>query len=230
MLTFWFDKRLNSFLHVNLGIYGLASHVPLNVLPEVQPAHVKEGEEGKWDIYPWKQKSYGELFFDQVAELENLTPVLGEHQSYKTFSDLHLGEGTSQSLAEDMKEFLPSSPSSANSEDKESSDDSFSSDRDYGETATDPSEIKRKKFTNPSLSSSLDGPPKVLDKRVRNNQASKKFRQLRKGRHKALFDKLQSMENENYDLNVQLEQMMKEIKYLKAIIPEQCASYMSLIE
>lgn len=61
---------------------------------------------------------------------------------------------------------------------------------------------------------------KILDKRVRNNQASKKFRQLRKGRQKALFDQLRDLENENHELSARMKEMISEINYLKANLPE----------
>lgn len=202
-------------------------------MPEIQPSHVKDEEEGEevtWNVYHWKQNSFGELFFDQVAELENLTPASESSSGFKTFNDFDPGEGTS--VLKDAINYLPESPSSDISDDKDSSDDSISL-----KTGCDEMKItligNNRKITKPASPPPMPSPngcQKVLDKRVRNNQASKKFRLLRKGRHKALFDNLQSLENENYQLNVQLEQIIQEINLLKASLPKNCLPYSSLLE
>lgn len=200
-------------------------------MPETQPSHIKEEEEGEggtWNSYHWKQTSFGELFFDQVAELENLTPALDENGSgFNTFTDINPGEGTS--MLENAIDCLPESPNSDISDIKESSDNSINFEKEYDKVQITSIATKRKKgrSQSPPMTPPLDGCEKILDKRVRNNQASKKFRQLKKGRHKALFDTLQSLESENYELNVQLEQIIKEINQLKTVLPENCLPYSS---
>ncbi|XP_048579321.1 transcription factor ces-2 [Nematostella vectensis] len=70
----------------------------------------------------------------------------------------------------------------------------------------------------PSPSSSSGDSDKSEEKRKRNNQASKKFRQARKGKQQALFAKESELERENYSLKVQVEQLIRELNQLKAAL------------
>ena len=57
---------------------------------------------------------------------------------------------------------------------------------------------------------------KALEKRKRNNEASRKFRRKRKSTHQRLFAKAQKLESDNHILKVQVEELLKELGTLKA--------------
>ena len=58
------------------------------------------------------------------------------------------------------------------------------------------------------------------EKRIRNNEASRKFRRARKERHKTLFAKANKLEKENWSLKLQVNEMMREIASLRSMLPK----------
>ena len=56
------------------------------------------------------------------------------------------------------------------------------------------------------------------EKRIRNNQASRKFRRARKERHHTLFARASKLEQENQLLKLQLNEMIQEIISLKSML------------
>lgn len=61
----------------------------------------------------------------------------------------------------------------------------------------------------------------AVEKRIRNNQASRKFRRLRKERHKTLFARAYKLEQENQVLKNQVKEMMKEVVSLRSLLTKQ---------
>ncbi|KAJ7391965.1 hypothetical protein OS493_016272 [Desmophyllum pertusum] len=57
------------------------------------------------------------------------------------------------------------------------------------------------------------------EKRVRNNQASRKFRRARKERHHTLFARASKLEHENQSLKLQVNEMVQEIISLRSLLP-----------
>lgn len=57
------------------------------------------------------------------------------------------------------------------------------------------------------------------EKRMRNNQASRKFRRARKERHHSLFARASKLEQENQSLKLQVNEMLQEIMSLKSMLP-----------
>ena len=60
----------------------------------------------------------------------------------------------------------------------------------------------------------------ALEKRIRNNQASRKFRRVRKERHKTLFAKASKLAQENHSLKLQVNEMMREVIALRSMLPK----------
>ena len=58
------------------------------------------------------------------------------------------------------------------------------------------------------------------EKRIRNNQASRKFRRARKERHHTLFARASKLEQENQLLKLQVNDMIQEIISLKSMLPK----------
>ncbi|XP_031573509.1 uncharacterized protein LOC116307396 [Actinia tenebrosa] len=227
------------------GAFGLASPLPFTDLLEISSQDKEEREGDGW--VGWKQGSYGQPFFDQVAELESILTNLDDSDSLKTPGCcLNLLNEKTEFIQEvpafisNLKEsplILPESsfedldlPSSTDilespDEDVESIDTgSSTSDKVAGLESLDPfasaKEARPRKQGKSRSSPPMDSFMKTLDKRIRNNQASKKFRKVRKGKQRALFDKVQELANENYELKVQMEKLVQEIDQLKANIPE----------
>lgn len=219
----------------------MASPLPFVDLLEISSQEKEERERDGW--VGWKQDSYGQPFFDQVAELESILTNLDESDSLKspvccleekeivqevppfisnlTESPLILSESSFEDLD------LPSSRDILESPDDDLESlgtGSTTSDKVAGIESLDPfasaKEASPRKQGKSRSSSPIGSFMKTLDKRIRNNQASKKFRRTRKGKQRALFDKAQELANENYELKVQLENLVQEINELKAIIPE----------
>lgn len=59
----------------------------------------------------------------------------------------------------------------------------------------------------------------VSDKRLRNNQASRKFRHARKKRNHSLFARASKLEQENQALKLQVNEMLQEIICLRSMLP-----------
>lgn len=58
----------------------------------------------------------------------------------------------------------------------------------------------------------------ALEKRMRNNQASKKFRRLRKERHRTLFARACKLGQENQLLRNHIDEMTREVVFLKSLL------------
>lgn len=56
------------------------------------------------------------------------------------------------------------------------------------------------------------------EKRMRNNQASRKFRRARKERHHTLFARVSKLEQENQLLKLQVNEMIQEISSLRSML------------
>jgi hypothetical protein len=237
-----------------LGAFGLASPLPFKDLLDTSSPDKEQREEDGWVGCLWKHGSYGQPFFDQVAELESILPKHDESNSIKNPGSFFSSNSSSEkeipqevpTFISNLKEsawslpeslfghyeelqvpsFMTSSPDMTESPDDDDIEslDSATSDKVTGIESLDPfgtlNHDVRTTMQGSDTSSPMGTPVKALDKRSRNNQASKKFRKVRKGKHRALLDKAQELENENYELKVQFEKLVEEINHFKAILPE----------
>lgn len=180
----------------------------------------------------WDQTAPRELFFDQVAELEKI--ISGENskgsdsekpwvaggemfggnqemmngrldeakcseqgQVFDTCSSSFLASGSgAQDQDESRSEQLTACPSSVPIMENSLVDESQGSPSSVGSSCSD----------------------EALEKRIRNNQASKKFRRLRKERHKTLFARACKLGQENQLLRNHIDEMTREVVFLKSLL------------
>ena len=187
-----------------------------------------------WPVDPgWDQTAPRELFFDQVAELEKI--ISGENskgsdsekpwvaggelcggnqemmdgrldevkcgeqgQVFDTCSGSFLasGSGVQDQDRSPCEQFTADFPSSVPIIENSLVDDSQGSPSSVGSSCSD----------------------EALEKRMRNNQASKKFRRLRKERHRTLFARACKLGQENQFLRNHIDEMTREVVFLKSLL------------
>ena len=183
--------------------------------------------------------SRGELFFDQVAELEKV--ISGEsckgNVSGKPW-------GANGALFDGIQENMEESVGLAEMSDHEQDVDACSSS--VLVTGRDRAPNQKEGLClemfeqQPSNHSSLlpcgdavlfdesqgspasvasSGSDEASEKRIRNNQASRKFRRIRKERHKTLFARASKLERENQLLKLQVNEMTREVVTLRSMFP-----------
>ena len=177
-----------------------------------------------WSVDPrWDQTGLGDLFFDQVAELEKLTSV-------ESCKGIVLGKSWDANGAQNMEDvvgLVELSPNvrgcnfSVHGPEENTVLEMFeqqtlehSTSLPSGETLM----FDQSQGSPSSVGSSCSD--EALEKRIRNNKASRKFRRVRKERHKTLFARASKLERENSCLKLQVNQMMREIISLRSLLPK----------
>lgn len=177
--------------------------------------------------------SHGELFFDQVAELEKVISgdgcrgtVLGKPCSvngelYNVVQEsvgdgVSLVEGLNCDQAVDACSWcsMPGQNESPCIEEFEQQATDHSSTLSNGKAAS----FDDSQGSPSSVGSSCSD--EASEKRIRNNQASRKFRRVRKERHKTLFAKASKLAQENHSLKLQVNEMMREVITLRSMLPK----------
>lgn len=229
----------NPSLVFDTGVYDLASPKTEGDLPKTS---VLDEGDSLWsvDSVPdWNKANPGELFFDQVAELEKLIP--GERSK---------GHCLEESWMADV-ELLKSEETINNwtgPEEKfggiDQPDNIYVRAQNVGLEICGEREVESKAFImieqqtlehldvlngeaagalfdvsqdSPSSVGSSCG-DEVSDKRLRNNQASRKFRRARKERNNSLFVRASKLEQENQALKLQVNQMLQEVISLRSML------------
>lgn len=228
----------NPSLVFDTGAFDLAS--PRTKDDLLRTSVLDEGD-SLWSADPvpdWNKANPGELFFDQVAELEKLIP--GER-------------GKGQYLEESWManvEFLQSEEiinNWAGPEEKldgiNQVDNMCAGARNAGLDNCREKEVGSIDFimiepqtqqhgltgeaTEAALFDATQDSPssggsscsdEVSDKRLRNNKASRKFRRARKERNHSLFERAAKLEQENKALKLQVNQMLQEVISLRSML------------
>ena len=187
----------------------------------------------------WDQTSLGEPFFDQVAELEKLIP--GENckghlfgKSWVANTELFNGEevdkwvGPTDIDDSNQAAGICGSALTGHLLNPGDEDDTESKDMEIIEQqACKLSTVLSGEAT--ALFDVSQGSPSSVgsscsdeasEKRIRNNQASRKFRRARKERHHTLFARAVKLEQENQLLKLQVKEMIQEIVSLKSMLPK----------
>lgn len=184
--------------------------------------------------------SHGELFFDQVAELEKVISgdgcrgtVLGKPWSVngELYNVVQESVGDGVSLVEGLNcdqavdacscrlpvgewcSMLGQNESPCIEEFEQQATD-HSSTLSNGKAAS----FDDSQGSPSSVGSSCSD--EASEKRIRNNQASRKFRRVRKERHKTLFAKASKLAQENHSLKLQVNEMMREVISLRSMLPK----------
>ena len=221
---------------MTLGVANLASPKTEEDLLESPP--LDQGSFWSTDL-GWDQTSLGEPFFDQVAELEKLIP--GEsckghllEKSWVANTELfNYGEGVLEEWVGpiDVEESnqatgICGSALTGHLPNPRDDDDAESNDIEMIEQQA----CKQSSVLSGEASALLDvsqGSPSSIgsscsdeasEKRIRNNQASRKFRRARKERHHTLFARASKLEQENQLLKLQVNEMIQEIVSLKSML------------
>lgn len=187
----------------------------------------------------WDQTRLGELFFDQVAELEKLIPgeSCKEHlmeESWDANTELFnngeeatgecagLTEGPERNHATGihvgaLNGGLPMHGDDAKSKDLEMIEQQeFKHSSVLGGEATALFDVSQGSPSSVGSSCSDE----TSEKRMRNNKASRKFRRARKERHHTLFARASKLEQENQLLKLQVNEMIQEIVSLRSMLPK----------
>ena len=203
----------------------------------------------------WDNTSLGDLFFDQVAELEKLVPVengkeiISQNCCCIKNAEYHDAGGVAGVIAKDQ-ENMTDDIALSKSLDTSSVVDSFGNGitremkegsrdaslqqlsvdtgrSDWGEQDFDLSSVPNVEaallydFQSSPCSVGSSCSDEAVEKRLRNNKASRKFRRARKERHNILFTRASELEHENHALKLQVNEMMKEISTLRSLLPPQ---------
>lgn len=72
--------------------------------------------------------------------------------------------------------------------------------------------------SSPASVGSTSSEERVLEKRKRNNEASRKFRHKKKSKHRSLFARAEQLERDNSALKLQVEELLRETNGLKTIL------------
>ena len=190
----------------------------------------------------WDQTSLGEPFFDQVAELEKLIPgesckghLLGKslvaNAELFNYGEEVLKEWVGPIDVEDGNQAVGICGSALtghlpnpgkDDDDAESNDLEMIDQQAYKHLSAlsgEPSALFDVSQGSPSsIGSSCSD--EASEKRMRNNQASRKFRRARKERHHTLFARASKLEQENQLLKLQVNEMIQEIISLKSMLPK----------
>lgn len=180
----------------------------------------------------WDQTAPRELFFDQVAELEKI--ISGENSKGSDSEKPWVAGGEMFGGNQEMMNGrLDDVKCSEQGQVFDTCSGSFLA---SGSGAQDQDGIRSEQLTAcpssvPVMENSLvdesQGSPssvgsscsdEALEKRIRNNQASKKFRRLRKERHKTLFARACKLGQENQLLRNHIDEMTREVVFLKSLL------------
>lgn len=226
----------NPSLVFDNGVFHLASPKGQEHLVE---SPLEDQSSSFWSIDPaWGQSDHRELFFDQVAELEQL--MSGENcreivfqKSWPVNGALSLGSAQNKEDVDGSVE-LSDSEENLNAGGLSCPGPGISCVQSSEENP--PPEQQALEHSPASLPNnesmlfdqSQDSPSSVgsscsdeaSEKRIRNNEASRKFRRARKERHKTLFAKATKLEKENWSLKLQVNEMMREIASLRSMLPK----------
>ena len=213
--------------------------------PEDQEHHVESPLQDQtsnfWSVDPgWDQTRLGELFFDQVAELEKV--ISGEsckgtvlEKSWAANGELtsSMQENVEDSvglveMGDDDEHVDPSSCSfpvtgrcDIQGQNKSPYVQNFDQGTFHQSTSLPSGEaalFDESQGSPSSVESSCSD--EASQKRIRNNQASRKFRRVRKERHKTLFARASKLEKENQSLKLQVNHMMREVIALRSMLPK----------
>lgn len=227
----------NPSLVFDTGAFDLASP---KTKDDLLRTSVLDGGDSLWSVGPvpdWNKANPGELFFDQVAELEKLIP--GERSK---------GHCLEESWMANV-EFLKSEEIINNWAGPEEKLDGINQadnicagaqnvgldicgGREVGSIdfvmieqqtqehglngeATEAALFDVTQDSPSSVGSSCSD--EVSDKRLRNNKASRKFRRARKERNHSLFARASKLEQENQALKLQVNQMLQEVISLRSM-------------
>ena len=229
------------FLFVTLGVANLAS--PKTEEDLLESPLVDQGSFWSTDL-AWDQTSLGELFFDQVAELEKLIPgesckghLLGKSWVANTelfnygeevlkgwvgplnVDDCNQAAGICGSALADP---LPNPGDDNDNDDAESNDSEMIEQQICRYPIVLSGEVSALFDVSQGSPSSVGSScsDEASEKRIRNNQASRKFRRARKERHHTLFAKVSKLEQENQLLKLQVNEIIQEITSLKSMLPK----------
>lgn len=213
--------------------------------PEDQKHHVESPLQDQsssfWSVDPgWDQTRLGELFFDQVAELEKV--ISGESCKGTVLEKSWAANGE---LTSGMQENVEDSVGLVEMRDHDEHVDPSSCSFPLTGRCDIQGQSESPRVQNfeqgtfhdsislPSGEAALfdesQGSPSSVEsccsdeasqKRIRNNQASRKFRRVRKERHKTLFARASKLEQENQSLKLQVNQMMREVIALRSMLPK----------
>ena len=225
-------------LFFTLGVANLAS--PKTEENLLESPLLDQGSLWSTDL-GWDQTSLGEPFFDQVAELEKLIPgesckghLFGKSWVANTEVFNYGGEVDKDWVGpideEDGNQaagifgcaLTGHLPNPGDDDDAESNDIEM-----IEQQACKLSSVPSGEAT--ALFDVSQGSPlsvgsscsdEASEKRVRNNQASRKFRRARKQRQHTLFARALKLEQENQLLKLQVNEMIQEIISLKAMLPK----------
>jgi len=229
----------NPSLVFDNGVANLAS--PKTEEDLLESPLVDQGSLWSTDL-AWDQTSLGELFFDQVAELEKMIPgesckghLLGKSWVANTelfnygeevlkgwVGPLNVDDGNQAAdvCGSSLAGHLPN-PGEDN-DDAESNDSEMIEQQICGHPSVLSGEVSAlfdvAQGSPSSVGSSCSD--EASEKRIRNNQASRKFRRARKERHHTLFAKASKLEQENQLLKLQVNEMIQEITSLKSLLPK----------
>ncbi|XP_078375924.1 uncharacterized protein LOC144659390 [Oculina patagonica] len=184
-----------------------------------------------WSVdLSWDQTRLGELFFDQVAELEKLIP--GESCKENV---LEKSWGSNAELFNDGEGAIEECVGPIEEQDRKQAVGICGGDGDA--ECEDLEMIEQQTFKHSSVLSGeatalfdvSQGSPsstgsscsdETSEKRMRNNKASRKFRRARKERHHSLFARASKLEQENQSLKLQVNEMIQEIISLRSMLPK----------
>lgn len=183
-----------------------------------------------WSVDPgWDQTSLGE-FFDQVAELEKV--ITGESckgiVAEKWAANGEFFSGVQESMEDDtgLADSSCCSFPVVGRDDVQGQEESrcfemfeqHTVDHLASLSSGEAASFDESQGSPSSVGSSCSD--EASEKRIRNNQASRKFRRVRKERHKTLFARATKLERENQSLKVQVNEMMREVISLRSMLPK----------
>lgn len=189
----------------------------------------------------WDQTSLGEPFFDQVAELEKLIPgesckghLLGKSwvantELFNCGEEVHkewVGpicvEDSNQAASICGSVLADHLPNPGDGDDAESNDIEMIEQQACKHSSVLGGEASALFDVSQGSPSSIGGScsDEASEKRIRNNQASRKFRRARKERQHTLFARASKLEQENQLLKLQVNEMLQEIISLKSMLPK----------
>ena len=223
-------------LFFTLGVANLAS--PKTEEGLLESPLLDQGSFWSTDL-GWDQTSLGEPFFDQVAELEKLIP--GESCKGHLFGKSWVANTELFNPGEELdKEWVGPIEDSGQAagisryaltghlpnpgvDDHGESNDIEMIEQQVCKPSSVPSGEATALFdVSQGSPSSVDSScsDEASEKRIRNNQASRKFRRARKERHHTLFARALKLEQENQSLKLQVSEMIQEIISLKSMLPK----------